>query len=1520
MFDADITFFAKRHDPHTRQWFFDDFNAWFRDPGNSRAYVLLGDPGVGKSVIAGALAQRMRETGQLGAAYFCRHNDGTRNDPRYLLGTVAHQLCACNDKYDEIVGGQDGVKMLLGKSKLGVMELFTKLLHEPLSMCGSRDKKMLVIIDALDETEYESREDFLDLIKHRFPLLPQWLVFFVTSRPEDSIQSRLKRYNPCIKICSGNSDQQNFYQKHEQDIKNFLEKRIDFSRLAISIDDVTKKCDGLFLYAHYIVEELKKSILSGKKISNLNHLFPGDIDEFFLKNFERVCVLVGEDIFQQLFGCAIVAPSPLPLSIISYILERENSTHDERQVVDAVSLFVLSRSVDQTLTFLHSLVPAWLSNKSKARKLFINKKTAINYLRDIFIEIVSSFLQNSPKPCSSIDVDLLNYVVRFAVRFLCKFGGKDSSTAIFNCLTNYQYIERRLLCGKIEIYHLIEDFDSAVALLTSENKQDQNILREILAILTSNALILSEWPHLLHSCLRSASAVLPETVLVSEFSGPYLESNFPIFIESKITDMQCFATSNKNLVAGSDGHSLLLFDTSEAHLISDVCEVSARDEIRHIEFSPDDKFIFFGHLDEWFSVERRCVERIPEFSGNSNFYHWGVFTRDEKSIVVKKKSMVVGKKIKKPWTGIKCTFKSCIAYLVTLWALKEIEQSQDEEITVRLNYQEVLNRLIELAPFNRFFQRFGIEIPHDRYLVGGYLPTQSDCLGCLKLWDFVYSYREPSLEAVRFVIMELYSDIFQYQVWDVKTGEPVLKQLFAGDAQLDAFTFLSHFGSVFSDFKFQTMFPGIGKARSICNIAISEAINCTTRLGIVFRKVLEKQLEMYKAMENEMESMIKRNFFEWELRLDSISAGLKKSLMKVRILQEMLLRSTEMHYKTWDQLSTLRGVIGYLSEAKKSGLWHDSSDVLKDSSDEFQSLSLQKLNKFDNEAFSFDVCSSIPKGFQNLGHKMKKEICLYLSPERKWIIAADDKEFITILPRSQKHFLNDGETTGGIICKCKWFSKFTFTKDDLFFIYIPDGSSSLCALSLQTGSVLTSVSECKLCYFSNEGQFGYLFRGDVEEKAIFLSSLFCPFMFLSESFLVPTKSGESVATVYCSNSALTSVSLSDTSVAQKSVASMFCSTDNVLNVTSDSRVTIWQINKAREDFTIKSQDKLTLEAAHVKNCVLSPSGQLIAIHQGIIVNLYILAVANFVEVLHKIDLFKAECENTTVHMAFSSDSISLLLCVQDYKPPPLCFVWDVAGKSRSGNFRSQTLLIVDCCCLSSCKTKLILCGEYQIEIWKYNEDPCRLLNRLGVERPYQSVNFSQCCVSLDNEFLACCIANRILVYNLNDSHINSSKQVLRGHLGRIDFCKFLRENRYLISYGIDGMVFLWDMSGFKAVGFAKTAQGEERILSMAVSREEDEAICFNSSGRVCLIRLRGLGSALPLKSLLSLVEGRSRVENAEAETSLCLAGEMFVTSREQNSVSKDDDMSEAGSISDCEEDMYLYYLEHESLVDSGEEC
>ena len=249
-------------------------------------YVLLGDAGVGKSVIAGALAKRAQDDGYLGAAYFCRHNDVTRNDPRILLGTIACQLCKCSVKYSNLVGGEGGVRMTLANRKLGIGELSTKLLEEPLGKCAPCEQRKLVIIDALDETEYKSGDDFLDLVMHRFPLLPKWLLFFITSRPEDTVQLTLKNYNLCVKVFAGYGRHLNVYQQHEQDIKQCLEKRVDFSCLPCLAENITKKCNGLFLYAFYMVEVLNNLAGSGS-IDELTEVFPGDIDDFFHVNFQR---------------------------------------------------------------------------------------------------------------------------------------------------------------------------------------------------------------------------------------------------------------------------------------------------------------------------------------------------------------------------------------------------------------------------------------------------------------------------------------------------------------------------------------------------------------------------------------------------------------------------------------------------------------------------------------------------------------------------------------------------------------------------------------------------------------------------------------------------------------------------------------------------------------------------------------------------------------------------------------------------------------------------------------------------------------------------------------------------------------------------------------------------------------------------------------------------------------------------------------------------------------------------------
>ena len=193
-------------------------------------------------------------------------------------------------------------------------------------------------------------------------------MFFITCRPEEQIQSRLSRYKPCIKMCAGITDRDNFYQHHEKDIELYLEKKIDFSVLSFSLEDFTTECGGLFLYAFFIAKELKDSANSGE-VNQLSQLsdFTGDIDELFLQNFQRVFDNVGGDLYKKLLGCIMASPSPLLISFISFVLRRENSSLEEHDVTGGVSRFVVLRTGDRTVTFLHSLIPVWFSirqNKS----------------------------------------------------------------------------------------------------------------------------------------------------------------------------------------------------------------------------------------------------------------------------------------------------------------------------------------------------------------------------------------------------------------------------------------------------------------------------------------------------------------------------------------------------------------------------------------------------------------------------------------------------------------------------------------------------------------------------------------------------------------------------------------------------------------------------------------------------------------------------------------------------------------------------------------------------------------------------------------------------------------------------------------------------------------------------------------------------------------------------------------------------------------------------------------------------
>lgn len=80
---------------------------------------------------------------------------------------------------------------------------------------------------------------------------------------------------------------------------------------------------------------------------------------------------------------------------------------------------------------------------------------------------------------------------------------------------------------------------------------------------------------------------------------------------------------------GGNGRLLFLFNPSVPHVVSGPVEIRKGrivTYIHNLQFPADDKVIFVGRLDKWFSVARGSVENFPEVSEHCLRYQWSVLT------------------------------------------------------------------------------------------------------------------------------------------------------------------------------------------------------------------------------------------------------------------------------------------------------------------------------------------------------------------------------------------------------------------------------------------------------------------------------------------------------------------------------------------------------------------------------------------------------------------------------------------------------------------------------------------------------------------------------------------------------------------------------------------------------------------------------------------------------------------------------------------------------------------------------
>ncbi|XP_046857839.1 uncharacterized protein LOC124451259 [Xenia sp. Carnegie-2017] len=324
--------------------------------------ILIAGPGVGKSVFAAEVCRRYSEKKKLAAFHFCRYNRSDYRDPRKLIETLASSMCDTISNFKSKLNEE----LQRNNSKESITDEFFVLLNNPLHSLEDYEP-MLLVIDALDESQVDGKSELLELIVEEFDRLPKWIKIFITSRPELPVQKELKDMNP-VEITTRPRDENNEEDLHKY-LRHQLNDRVQKNRYLLQ--SLVKKCERSFLYAYHAQLSLKKEEIE-LTYENIQQLVPSGLSGVYTKQFERVKELltkksttksvISETNFVQFLELLAASREFLPLTFLfSYLGFSDHIKFEVRSnIIEQLSQIL--PVYDDYLTVYHKSLIDWLKS------------------------------------------------------------------------------------------------------------------------------------------------------------------------------------------------------------------------------------------------------------------------------------------------------------------------------------------------------------------------------------------------------------------------------------------------------------------------------------------------------------------------------------------------------------------------------------------------------------------------------------------------------------------------------------------------------------------------------------------------------------------------------------------------------------------------------------------------------------------------------------------------------------------------------------------------------------------------------------------------------------------------------------------------------------------------------------------------------------------------------------------------------------------------------------------------------
>ncbi|RYH29099.1 hypothetical protein EON65_09725 [archaeon] len=428
LFDATIQLKLRECMAGSREWLHEEVGRWLdqdnssgaaaggkKDPKRSKIFWFQASAGMGKTVFATSLVDRLKhyaslagaitnegktaevqEENRLLGAVFFNFTDAKASQPITVVKSLIYQVArALPEIQVSILAAAEQV--MSSAEKDNVSSLFSLLLCAPLeeyangSKASSNMKPMVLVLDALDEAgvvHSQERQQLLSFLSRKAVReLPSWVRIFITGRPEPDILQALGPFAHSIEEGERmKQHQQDLFQYISYHVQPYMVNEQECQKVSQTMLD---KSESKFVYVAMVAEEVEsyfldkdfQSLTADEVIQEVEAL-PQGLDECYAKYMKKV-MLARKNAIKE----AVSSDSAYD-SILHAFLSVEVSAYEVISVADMQWLLdisdhemkLLAQSVqavfpvqDGKFVPFHKSIIDWLTDSDHSHNFFVSK-------------------------------------------------------------------------------------------------------------------------------------------------------------------------------------------------------------------------------------------------------------------------------------------------------------------------------------------------------------------------------------------------------------------------------------------------------------------------------------------------------------------------------------------------------------------------------------------------------------------------------------------------------------------------------------------------------------------------------------------------------------------------------------------------------------------------------------------------------------------------------------------------------------------------------------------------------------------------------------------------------------------------------------------------------------------------------------------------------------------------------------------------------------------------------------------